>query len=235
MRLSKLTLGLASITLMGLAAQAGSVTGVVDYEGAVPKLPTVKMNADPGCAAKHKTPVKNEMLVLGDGNTMGNIYVSITKGLPSKTWPTPGTPATLNQDGCKYSPHVLAVMQGQELKILNSDGLLHNVHALPKLNKEFNMAMPASRKEATKTFDKVEKPFKIKCDVHPWMGAFIVVTDHPFFDVTGTDGKFEIKDLPAGTYDVTIWQEKLGTKTQSVTVPASGSVTQNFTLSRPGK
>jgi len=106
----------------------------------------------------------------------------------------------------------------QPIKILNSDGLLHNVHALPKINKTFNMAMPASRTEATVTFDKEEFMFKMKCDVHPWMGAYIAVLSHPFFDVTGADGKFEIKDVPAGTYEVEIWHEKLGAKTTKVTV-----------------
>jgi hypothetical protein len=129
----------------------------------------------------------------------------------------------------------MGVMVGQPFKILNSDGLLHNVHALPKTNKEFNMAMPASRTEAIETFTKPEPIFKIKCDVHPWMGAYVAVMGHPFFDVTEKDGKFTIKNVPAGTYEIEAWHEKLGTKTQSVTIGADETKSVDFTFSPPQK
>ncbi len=128
----------------------------------------------------------------------------------------------------RYKPHVMGIMVGQTYKILNSDGVLHNVHALPKINKTFNRAMPATVKEATATFDKEEAVFQIKCDVHPWMNAYVGAFTHPFFSVTGTDGKFTISGLDAGTYVITAWHEKLGTQTASVTVGASDTKTQNF-------
>jgi plastocyanin len=166
---------------------------------------------------------------------MGNIFVSITSGLPDKQWPTPKEPVILDQKGCQYHPHVIGVMVNQPLRILNSDGILHNVHALPKDNKQFNIAMPASRTEAVETFTKVEGMFVIKCDVHPWMKSYIQVMPHPFFDVTENDGEYVIGGLPAGTYEVEIWHEKLGTKTATVTVGADETKTADFTMSAPSK
>lgn len=222
-----------AMLLAGSVAMAGAVSGTVKYEGAVPKLKPLKMDADPGCMKKHSGPVQPDVLVLGDGNTLANIFVHVKSGLADKAYPAPSEPVTLDQDGCRYTPHVLGVMVGQPFKILNSDGLLHNVHALPEINKGFNRAMPGSVKEAEFKFDKAEGMFKIKCDVHPWMGAWVSVMTHPFFDVTGTDGKFEINGLPAGTYEVEVWHEKLKTRTATVTISGDETQTADFTFSRP--
>jgi hypothetical protein len=124
-------------------------------------------------------------------------------------------------------------MVNQPMRILNSDGILHNVHSLSKVNKSFNIAMPASRTETLETFTQTEGMFVIKCDIHPWMKAYVQVMPHPFYDVTGKDGKFAIKDLPAGTYEVEIWHEKLGTKSATVTVGADETKTADFALSPP--
>ncbi len=226
-----LALGCGALACAG--AQAATVTGVVKFEGRVPNLPPIKMDADPQCAAKHKAPVPSEVLVLGEGNTMANILVQVKSGLPNQTWPVPKEPVVLDQKGCHYVPHVLGVRVGQPLKILNSDGILHNVHALPKVNKPFNKAMPASVTEAVETFNKEEGIFEIKCDVHPWMRAYVAVLAHPFFAVTGKDGKFAISGLPAGTYEIEVWHEKLGTKTQKLTLGADETKTLEFVLSPP--
>jgi hypothetical protein len=124
-------------------------------------------------------------------------------------------------------------MVGQQYKILNSDGILHNVHALPKINRGFNQPMPGNMKESVKTFDKPEAVFNIKCDVHPWMSAWVGVFTHPFFSATGTDGKFTISGLDPGTYEITAWHERLGTQTASVTVAANETKTQNFKFTPP--
>jgi plastocyanin len=220
----------------GAALAASSVTGTVTFDGKVPNLRPLAMDADPACAKKHSKPVLSEMLVLGSGNTMGNILVWVSKGLPAgKTWPAPKTPVVLDQKGCVYVPHVMGIMVGQAYRILNSDGILHNVHALPKINRGFNRPMPATVKESSATFDKAEPVFQIKCDVHPWMSAYVGVFTHPFFAATGTDGKFTLSGLDPGTYEITAWHERLGTQTATVTVAANETKTQNFKFATPAK
>jgi plastocyanin len=235
--LSWLAAVLATIWMWpSVAAAASSVTGTVTFDGKAPNLQPLSMDADPVCAKKHAgKPVPNEMLELGSGNTMGNILVFVSKGVPAgKTYPAPKTPVTLDQNGCQYKPHVMGIMVGQTYKILNSDGILHNIHTLPKINKSFNQGMPGTLKEATTVFDKPEAVFHIKCDVHPWMSAYIAVFNHPFFSTTGADGKFTISGLDPGTYEITAWHEKLGTQTATVTVGASDTKTQNFKFALPG-
>ena len=235
MRFGRNLLALATVSVLAFSATtvAGTITGTVKFEGTAPKLPRLKMDADPGCAKKHSGPVMSEMLVLGDGNTMGNIFVRV-KDVPG-SHSAPGEPTVMDQKGCMYIPHVMGVMVGQKFLIKNSDGLLHNVHSLAKINQAFNRAMPGAVTEAEFTFDKKEVMFKIKCDVHPWMNAYVAVMTHPFYDVTGKDGKFEIKGVPAGTYEVEVWHERLGTKTVSVTVGDSDTQTLDFSLSVPKK
>jgi plastocyanin len=223
----------AGVCAMAQAAVAGTITGAALYEGKVPNLKPLAVAAEPMCAKKHPT-VPNEALVLGAGNAMANVVVRVVGGLPAgKSYPAPTTPVTMDQVGCQYVPHVIGLMVGQPFKVLNSDGVLHNVHALPKVNKPFNMAMPPTRKEATESFAKEEGMFVVKCDVHPWMQSYIGVFSHPFFAVTGTDGKFTIANLPAGTYEVEAWHEKLGTQKTSVTVGASDTKSAAFKFSPP--
>jgi plastocyanin len=222
-----------ALGLVAATAGAGTITGTVEYVGAVPHLRPIPVNAEPACVKKHAT-IPNEMLVLGPGNTMANVMVHVVKGLPAgKTWPVPAQPVVMDQDGCQYKPHVMGVMVGQEFKVLNQDGVLHNVHALPNVNTPFNMAMPPTVKEAEHKFTKAEGMFVVKCDVHPWMRAYVGVMTDPFFSVTGENGKFTIANLPAGTYEIQAWHEKLGTQTATVTVGATGTQTVNFKFSPP--
>jgi plastocyanin len=209
-----------------------SIAGTVTYAGAMPSLPPIQMNADPACAAKHDTPVPPQMLVLGDGNTMGNIFLKVSNA-PQGSYPVPSGKAEIDQEGCMYHPHVLGMMAGQELEFKNSDALLHNVHGLPKENREFNIGMPASLTEKSVTLNRPEPLFTVKCDVHPWMNAYVAVMSHPFWDVTEPDGQFTIGDLPAGTYTVEAWHEKLGTRTAEVTVADGESATVDFSFEAP--
>ena len=236
---NKLWLAAGLVAVLGwpsVADAASTVTGTITFTGKPPVLRPLAMDADPVCAKKHAKPVLAEMLVLGGGSTMGNVIVYVSKGLPAgKTWPAPKTPVTLDQQGCLYVPHAMGIMVGQPYRILNSDGILHNVHTLPKVNPSFNRAMPATLKETTTTFAKPEPIFQIKCDVHPWMSAYIGVFTHPFFSVTSTDGKFTIAGLDAGTYEITAWHERLGTQTASITVTGSDTKTQDFKFAVPAK
>jgi plastocyanin len=220
----------------GAAGPTGTATvaGAVNYDGAVPNLKPVSMSADPTCASKHSGPVPSDVLALGANKELGNVFVYVKDGLPADaSWTPPSTPVTIDQSGCMYQPHVVGVMAGQKLNFLNSDGLLHNVHALPQVNQEFNIAMPAERKSADHQFDQPEAVFRVKCDVHPWMNAYVGVLKHPFFSVSGTDGKFSIGNLPAGTYTIEAWHEKLGTQTQQVTVADGATAPVSFTFTRP--
>ena len=218
----------------GVAYAASSVSGTVTFDGKPPALKPLAMEADPVCAKKHPTPAPSEMLVLGSGNTMANILVYVSKGVPAgKTYPAPKTPVVVDQNGCQYKPHVMGIMIGQPYRILNSDGILHNIHSLPKVNTAFNKPMAATMKETTTTFEKPEPIFQIKCDVHPWMLAYIGVFSHPFYAVTGTDGKFTISGLEPGTYEITAWHERLGTQTATITVGANDTKAQNFKFSMP--
>ena len=215
----------------------GSITGTITYEGKIPKLKKFDMAIEPICVQKHETdPVRftgrSEALVLGDENTLGNIFVQVIAGLPKKEYSPPDTPVVIDQNGCTYAPHVLALMVGQPLKFLNSDGVLHNLHTLPEENDEFNVTMPKFLKETIRTFEYAEGMFPIKCDVHPWMGGFVAVLDHPFFAVTQKDGVYKIEGLDPGDYEIEFWHEKLGIRNASVSVKGDETQTFDFVFKR---
>ena len=215
-----------------LQAGDATISGTITYTGEAPTFQPIAMDADPDCAAKHGEPVYPEALVLGDGNTVGNIFVQVKDGFAQGDFQPPTAPVVVDQRGCMYQPHVVGVLAGQPLEFWNSDGILHNVHLTPKQNREQNLGMPGSLKEKAVTFDTPELYVPVKCDVHPWMSAYVAVMSHPYFDVTGEDGRYEIK-VPAGTYTIETWHEKLGTRTQEVTVAAGETATADFALDVP--
>jgi hypothetical protein len=155
--------------------------------------------------------------------------VYVKTGLEGRTFPVPATAAVLDQKGCMYTPRVLGVMTNQKIRILNSDPTLHNVHALPKKG-EFNVGMPRAGMEIEKSFTDPEVMVHVKCDVHPWMSGWIGVLPHPFFAVSAADGSWSIPDLPAGTYTIEAWHEKLGTSTQTMTVGEGATLSLDFTF-----
>ena len=221
------------ILFTGLIFGEGSISGRIKFEGKGPKMKPLRIDADPICVANNEVKPRREWLILDENNGIKNVLVFVTEGLNNEYTP-PEEPVVLDQKGCVYSPHVMGIMAGQPLDILNNDGTLHNIHALPKVNKEFNKAQPRSKKKLSVKFEKPEAPFKIKCDVHPWMGAYIGVFDHPCYSVSANDGTFEISGLNPGTYVIEAWHEKLGSQTVTVTVEDS-TVTQDFTFKRPPK
>jgi plastocyanin len=221
------------ISLCTYAFADGSLAGTVKYDGIIPHARLIHMDADPICYAVNHGNVNSQSIIVGDNNTLGDVFVYIKSGLARTDYPPPAQAAVINQAGCNYSPHVIGVMAGQKVKFLNPDGTLHNVHVMCRINPEFNASMPDFRKELEVSFDKPEFMFPVQCDVHPWMKGWMAVLSHPFFAVTGPDGKFEIKNIPAGTYEIEAWQEKLGTKTATVTVTDNSARKIDFTFSGP--
>ncbi len=209
-------------------ANAATITGKVVFTGDKPTLRSIDMSANPACARVHTTPQKSEEAIVNDNGTLRYTFVWISKGLPDKQWPTPATAVSLDQQGCMYKPHVLGVMTGQGIEIKNDDPTNHNIHPLPKVNQEWNESQPPKGESKTKSFAREEVMIPVKCNVHPWMRAYIGVVSHPFFAVTGEDGTFTIKGLPPGTYTLQSWHEKYGTQDQQITVAPKESKTVDF-------
>ncbi len=212
------------------AAPAGgaSISGSVAVTGSVPAPEKIKMAADPACAQKHTAPVTAQTIAANNGK-LQYVLVYVKDGL-SGTFPAPAEAVTLNQNGCMYEPHVFGIQAGQKLEIVNDDSTLHNINCQPKANKKFNIAQPTQGMKSVKTFDQPEVPVSFKCNVHPWMAAYAGVFSHPFFAVTDANGAFSIQGLPAGTYTVEAWQEKLGVQSQKVTVADGESKEVSFSF-----
>ena len=227
----------ATLIASGSAFAGGDVSGKISWEGKVPGRKALKMQADPVCASKHTGKVLSEAVLVNENNTLANVFVYVSKGLEGKTFDVPAEPVVLDQKGCLYSPRVLGVMAGQKIKILNNDGTLHNIHPKPKVNKEFNMAMPKFLKVKEVTFDKPEidpetgitRMIPVRCDVHPWMSGHIGVMSHPFYGVSDGSGMFTLKGVAAGTYTIKAWHEIFGSKSAEVTVAHGGSAAADFT------
>jgi plastocyanin len=196
-------------------ATAAVITGRVTFMGQAPAPEAITMASDPRCA---NTGAVTETVVADAKGGLQNVFVYVKDGLGNLAFPVPTTPVVLDQKGCQYRPHVFGVQVGQPVEILNSDATLHNIHAWPMTNQEFNVGQALQGLRHTHTFSTREVMVPFKCDVHKWMNAFVGVLDHPFFAVTGADGTFTLKGLPPGAYTVEAWHEKLGTQTQSVTV-----------------
>ena len=212
-------------------ASAATVAGKVTLDGALPANQPIRMNADPACVAANKGQNPTQETFVGDGGSLGNVFVYVNGVAGS--FPAPTTPVVLDQKGCRYVPHVFGVQVGQPIEIVNSDPTLHNVHATPKANAEFNTAQPIQGMKTTHTFTAKEPDVVVpfKCDVHGWMNSSAGVLDHPYFAVTKADGSFSIPNLPPGTYTLTAWHERLGKQEQSITVAAKESKADaNFTF-----
>lgn len=209
----------------------GTITGKVTFEGQPPKLRSILMDADPVCAKKHAGPVASEQVVINDNGTLRNVFIYIKSGLDGKKFAIPDAPAVLDQAGCLYLPHVLGVQARQKLEVRTDDNTTHNIHPLPKVNREWNISQPPGADPIIKTFTRPEVMIPVKCNQHPWMRAYIGVMSNPFYAVTGADGTFEIKGLPPGEYEIEAWQEKYGAVTQTVTLGAKESKSIEFSYS----
>jgi plastocyanin len=206
-------------------ATVGSISGTVKFDGAAPKAAKIDMSQDPNCSGSNTA----ENIVVADGK-LANVFVYVKDGLGSRTFDVPKDAVTLTQSGCKYKPHVIGVMAGQTIKIVNADPTTHNIHPTPKNNRDWNESQAPQAAPLEKTFAREEISLPVQCNQHPWMRMFINVVKNPFYAVSGPDGKFEITGLPPGNYTIAFVQEKLGEQDQSVTLAAKDSKTVDVTF-----
>ena len=198
-------------------ARAGHLSGRVAFEGTPPQNNRIPVASDPICARENKDGVTLDTILVTNGG-LENVFVYIKDGLGNYYFDIPTDAVKLDQKGCRYTPHVFGVRVGQPIEITNSDATMHNVHAVPNVNQEFNFSQALQGLKNSKAFTAREVMIPFKCDVHGWMRAYAGVLDHPYFAVTANGGKFDLRKVPAGTYTLEAWHEKLGTSTQTVTL-----------------
>jgi plastocyanin len=216
-------------TMASAADSPASISGEVKFQGTPPKPTRIDVSQDPLCAKAHSTPLTTEDILVGPDGGLANVVLYVSDGLSTQTFQPPQQPAVLEQKGCQYKPHVLAVQSNQKINIINSDETTHNIHPSPVNNREWNMTQPHGM-PLEKSFAREEVAVPVKCNVHPWMKGYIAVLKNPYFAVSDKEGHFSLKDLPPGSYTITAWQEKLGTSVQKITVGAGENKTLDFTF-----
>ena len=211
-------------------ASAVTLTGHVYYDGAPPPRRAIDLSACPQCLASLRGPIYDDSMVVNDDGSLQNVVVSISSAPDmAEHFAVPPDPVVLDQKYCTFEPHVIAAMVGQEMVLRNSDRLLHSSHAMDsETTPLFNFALPTVGERRIEPFQTVET-FKVKCDLHPWMSAWVRVLPNPYFDVTRGDGTFTIRDLPPGTYRIKAWHELLGVVEKQVTVWGGEPVVVDFT------
>src|SRR5262245_43624445 len=205
-------------------ADEGVISGKILFNGIPPAPAKLDMNAEPTCAAENPGALAEDIVVT-DGK-LANAFVYLRGGPADRfTFPISGS-GSLDQKGCRYIPHVLGLQVGQTLTITNSDRATHNIHPTPKSNPEWNESQPQGSPAKEKKFTRRETLIPVKCNIHPWMRAYIGVLDHPFYAVSAKDGSYKIENVPPGDYTLVVWHEntKLGEQTAKITVPAKGTV-----------
>lgn len=212
---------------------AGAIQGTVHDSKTPPKPVQIDMNQDPACTLGPT--LYSEQYAVSNGGGFANVFITIKDGLGNKVYAAPTQPVDIDQKGCRYVPHVVGVMVGQPVRFTNSDPTMHNVHMVPTVagNQAVDISQPPGNgqngAQDSRTFKAPELMMPVRCNNHPWMQAFINVSANPFFAVSDVSGRYMIKGLPPGTYTVVADQEVLGQQTATVTVPAKGTATQDFT------
>lgn len=229
MKKSILILTLAAFGILQMA-RAADITGVISLKGAAPaEKELTPIKDDPTCSASYPGALpKTKFYVVGAGGELADVIVSL-KGISGKSTGAAAAPLVMDQKGCLYYPQILAVQTGQKIIVKNSDTCVHNVHTVPKENAPQNLVQMPGGADLNFIFDKPEPFLKFQCDVHPWMFAWVSVFDHPYFAVSGADGKFTIKNVPPGKYTLEATHRKLGVQTAEIEVKDTGAA-QNFTF-----
>ena len=192
---------------------------------------------DKTCGAAHNEPVTTRHYLVSKDGGLADVFVYIQRGVSQKSFPAPAEEPPLDQSGCLFEPSLMGVMVNQRFRIRNSDPTLHNVHAQPTQgeNKEFNLGQVGKGQVSTKSFPNPEVMVRFKCDVHPWMSAYVGVMTNPFYSVSGDNGAFSLKGLPAGEYEVAAWHEKYGEQVQKIKVGDGEAKTIDFKFSKPAE
>jgi plastocyanin len=210
-----------------------TITGKVTFTGTAPENPPIDMSEEPTCKADYSTTPRQRIVTVNPNGTLADVFVYVKSGLPAgATYAPPTTPVEVDQRGCLYHPRVFGIMVGQTLAIKNSDGILHNIKALGKANRPFNISQPTKMTTDRPGFTAPEVMLPLECNVHGWMHAHAGVLPHPFFATTGSDGTFTITHLPAGTYTIEAWHERYGTQAVTVTVGADETKTVDLKYPR---
>lgn len=210
---------------------AASVHGTITYRGPKPVATVLVMDAEQACVDMHAgKPVSDGQIVVGAGGGLANAFVYIKGGLEGKKFEPPKEPVVLDQKRCMFAPRVVGLQAGGGLAVRNSDPIEHNVHPVPKNNYEWNEGMSPQSPDVVHRFARHEVMIRVRCNLHPWMRAWIGVVEHPYFAVTGPDGSFDLKDVPPGDYTVAVWHEQLGEILQHATLAPSSSQSLNLTF-----
>jgi plastocyanin len=212
------------------AATAGKITGKVAFSGRNPKRAAIRMDAEEDCVKANKGQVLDESVLVNANNTVANVFVYVKTGLEGKEFAPATVPVQFDQKGCMFRPRIVGIQTGQTFVVTNSDPVTHNVHPLPRVNREWNQGQQPGSESVEREFTQPETMIPVKCNVHAWMRGYIGVLPHPYFAVSGGDGSFTIANLPPGDYTLEAWHEKLGAQQINVKVAPSGAATADFTL-----
>jgi hypothetical protein len=229
MRTKQMLLALLTLFVCSSLMFAGTVSGKVTYTGTPAHQRPIDMGKEPSCAKEHAAkPVTTETVVTGPNNALENVVVYVSSGAPDEGQ-VPAQAVTFEQKGCQYLPHVLVMHTNQELKIVNDDQTSHNIHPLPKANREWNKSQPPGSPPIVEKFAR-EEFISVKCQVHPWMHGYFAVLKTSHYDVSKGAGDFKLPNLPPGKYTITAWHEDYGTQTADVTITGNETKDVNFTF-----
>ena len=214
-------------------SMVGTVAGEVHFAGPVPPQTALALARWPECTAQHSGPIHAGDVLVRDDGRVENALVSVKEGLGERVFAAPDTPLVIDQQGCFFVPRVAAAQVGQPVRFLNSDALLHNVRGVPQRSEGWNVSLSTKGASWMTSVPTAEPVIAIKCDIHPWMVAYLGVFAHPYFAVTGPDGRFTLENLPPGSYVIEAWHERFGTRTAKVSLVAKEAKTIVFTFA-PG-